>query len=200
MWMPVKRYDIIQWFIDYLGAKTYLEIGIRYGETFNVIQCEKKIGVDLSIPEEMNMKGILHRMSSDEYFENHAQKFDVAFIDGNHTFEQSLRDAENCLRYMNPNGAIILHDCNPTKLEQATPEYIGASPDWCGEVWKTIVTLRTRPELSVLVFDVDYGVGMVMRKGQETLNFSHEEIESMTYKDLSRNRKKFLNLIECDDE
>lgn len=192
----MSRIDIIQWFIDFLDAKTYLEIGVRYGESFLPIRCENKIGVDINKHEPLEGQGTFYWMSGDEYFENQASNFDVAFIDGNHTYEQSLRDVENCLMWMNNRGVILLHDCNPKRPEIAGACAVEGCLDWSGEVWKTIVNLRTRPHLFVSVVDNDYGIGIVMRDFQDVLDIPVESIVNMTYEDLDKNRKEFLNLVE----
>ena len=70
---------------------------------------------------------------------------------------------------------------------------------WCGDVWKTIVRLRSeRRDLNIFVFDYDYGVGVITRGEPEgMLSFTEEEIDKMTYEDLEKNRKNFLNLKEA---
>lgn len=192
----MNKEDIIQYYIDFMGAKIYLEIGVRNGDSFLAVKCNKKIGVDIYFPHiPSSDMDTFYEMTSDTYFSNYATNFDVAFIDGDHTYEQSLRDAENCLRFMNPNGVILLHDCNPTRPEWATPEWTGADIHWCGEVWKTIVTLRTRPDLYVTVLNADFGLGVV-KKAQplDVLSYSKEEIRKMTYEDLEKNRFGLLDL------
>lgn len=190
----MNRIDVIQFFVKITGAKTYLEIGVRYGDSFIPVRCENKIGVDIHLPHTLKGQiGTFYETPSDIYFDCFASHFDVAFVDGDHSYEQSLRDVENCLKWMNPNGVILLHDCNPTKEEWATPE--PASLDWCGEVWKTILTLRTNPNLYVATLDTDYGIGIVRNGAQESLSYTREQIEKMTYKDLDENRFEFLNLI-----
>lgn len=192
----MNRIDVIQNFIDLIGAETYLEIGVRNGDSFLAINCKDKIGVDIFFPHlPTSDMETYYEMTSDTYFSCYASKFDVAFIDGDHSYEQSLRDVENCLKWMNVNGVIILHDCNPTQPEWATPTFVEASPNWCGEVWKTIVTLRTRSDLYVSVLNIDFGIGVVRRDWQETLPYSIEEIKNMTYEDLNKNRETFLNLV-----
>ena len=47
-------------------------------------------------------------------------KIDIAFIDGLHTYEQSLSDARNCLRYLNHDGYIIFHDCKSVNNESGS--------------------------------------------------------------------------------
>ncbi len=195
----MNRVDIIQTAVDSIGAKTYLEIGVRSGESFLPIICEKKIGVDpyfVNIgrfsSKEHSKYTYLFEETSDKYFENHAEAFDVAFIDGLHTYEQSLRDASNCLKWMNEGGLVILHDCNPTSENMTN----GKSPDFTGDVWKTIVSLRSNPFLRVCVLDCDYGVGVVSKGfSNNHLNLSIEDIAHMSYSDLENDRKNLLNLI-----
>lgn len=182
--------NYIQWFIDFLNAETYLEIGVRNGESFLPVRCKNKIGVDIHFPIKLS-EGTLYEMSSDEYFKCCPSPFDVAYIDGNHTYEQSLRDALNCLDWMNPNGVILMHDCNPTQAEWATPVFEQASPNWCGEVWKTILTLRTLPDLDVFVVDENYGIGIIRKK----LSYSESQIRNMTYQDLDKNRNLLLPIV-----
>ena len=77
----------------------------------------------------MNKKNWFYRMfrkTSDDFFSLDAHKvfkenkIDVAFIDGLHTYEQSLRDAVNCLKYLNKGGLHYIHDCNPQSEEASS--------------------------------------------------------------------------------
>ena len=128
------------------------------------------------------------------------------FIDGLHTYDQSLRDVINALGDLNENGIIVIHDCNPPHQAAAYPAIsnknavdlkIGGWPgEWCGDVWKTICYLRSfRRDLRVFVLDCDYGLGIVMKGDPETyLNLSEEVLNEMTYEDLSSERRNLLNL------
>jgi hypothetical protein len=139
--------------------------------------------------------GDFYEMDSDSFFKHHPQHFDVAFIDGDHSHEQSSRDLFNCLAWMNEGGAIVLHDCNPQSADEATPVF-GKSANWCGEVWKTVVDVRWRDFLSVQTFDCDFGVAVVeVKNNKNRLNIPHEDIHKLTYEDLDVNRKEFLNLV-----
>ena len=193
----MDRVEIIQDFVDMLDAETYLEIGVRNGDSFIPIRCKHKIGVDIQIPHFL-MEGVFYEMSSDEFFEKHPKNFDVAFIDGDHTYEQSLRDVENCLKWMNPNGVILIHDCNPTDSYMASPTLIYGHPNWCGEVWKTIVNLRSRSNLSVYVLDCDFGVGVVRKVPPLThLHIGKDLLKFMDYNDLKADRENLLGLVRC---
>ena len=52
-------------------------------------------------------------MTSDAFFLQNKQLFDLIFIDGLHHSHQVLRDINNALRWLSPSGTIVLHDCNP---------------------------------------------------------------------------------------
>jgi len=150
-------------------------------------------------------------MTSDEFFVREAKrlnrkKIDLAFVDGLHTYEQSYRDVLNCLLYLRAGGVILLHDCHPTSESMAYPapsygdaaaaKLAGWTKEWCGDVWKTIVYLRScHLQLNVFVLDCDYGVGVITRGEPESvLPYSPEDIRQMDYRDLADNRQRFLNL------
>ena len=131
---------------------------------------------------------------------------DVAFIDGLHTFSQSLQDVQNTLRYLNKNGVIILHDCNPLSETAALPAKSireiqelnppGFNGIWNGDVWKTIAYLRaTRKDLHVFVIDCDSGLGIITKGTPENLlEYSVEEVKNLSYSDLASNRHSMINL------
>ena len=132
------------------------------------------------------------------------------FIDGLHTYEQTLRDVHNCLKLLKEDGVIILHDCNPVSESAAYPadsweqtesfELEGWTGEWSGDVWKTIVYLRsTRKDLKIFVLDCDYGIGIITKGTPENmLTYSKEEIDNFFYRDLERNRERMLNLKSTD--
>ncbi|TAG85607.1 MAG: class I SAM-dependent methyltransferase, partial [Oscillatoriales cyanobacterium] len=124
------------------------------------------------------------------------ERFDVAFIDGLHTYEQSLQDVLNTLDNLNENGVIVMHDCKPPHVLAACPAQSlqaaidmnvpGWDGNWCGDVWKTICDLRSnRKDLRVFVLDCDFGLGIVMKgKPDIDLNLSKDELDKMTYEDV----------------
>ena len=58
-------------------------------------------------------------MTSDAFFSQNNQIFDLIFIDGLHYSHQVLRDINNALRWLSPTGTIVLHDCNPSTEARA---------------------------------------------------------------------------------
>lgn len=202
-----ERLEVIQKIFNKINGKTYVEVGVRFGCVFLRMIAPRKIGIDPRFQIPLLKKLFFFRgFFSNEYFEKTSDDFfvqdanefekgkiDVAFIDGWHTYDQSLKDFKNCLNHLSEKGVIILHDCNPT-----TPEMASEKSAW--EVWKTIVYIRSNyKDLNAFVLDRDYGMGIILRGNQENpLSFTPEEIKSMTYADLEKNRKNFLNLKSSD--
>lgn len=102
---------------------------------------------------------------------------------------------------------MVVHDCNPTSEAMAQPAVSltaaadsgteGWTGEWCGDVWKTIVKLRSaHPAMEVFVLNCDYGVGILnpAKPVPTPLSYSLEEIEAMTYADLEKDRERLLNL------
>jgi hypothetical protein len=212
-WM-VTRTEIIQAAVDRIHGRRYLEIGVARGANFLRIKAPVKVAVDpfMAIPASWIVKRVLRnpanlfnryiRATSEDFFKTFAcsRPFDVVFIDGLHTYEQSLRDVKNSLARLSPKGIILLHDCNPWGDESALPEppkQETLKNPWCGEVWKTIVHLRAVcADRSIHVVDCDLGVGvMVPVKPRELLDMDVEKIPSLTYSDLKANRAAWLNLV-----
>lgn len=213
---PVWRWYVIQAAIARLQAKTYLEIGVSTGENFRRIAAAVKIGIDPVAPPATlfpeSVRGTSYfQMTSDAFFASHAgvlegRGIDVAFVDGLHTYAQTLVDVQNCLRHLNPAGVVLVHDCNPTTEAMATParsfeeaiagNAAGPTQAWTGDVWKAVVDLRaSRADLTVCVLDCDFGVGVVVqRSAAKLLPHSPREILRWTYHDLAARRSELLDL------
>jgi len=224
----MNRIEIVQTVLNKVGGKTYLEIGVQKGVSFFPIKAKRKIGIDpkfnlslyLLVLAKRRLTNILSvknekffGMTSDEFFHEKytlftQEKIDVALIDGLHTYKQSLQDVLNCLSHLNERGVIVIHDCNPSSETIAYPatsikeakklNLPGWDGRWSGDVWKTVVYLRSfRNDLCVFVLDCDYGIAVVARgKPENMLTFAKEEIEKMSYKDLASKRNELLNLKE----
>ena len=226
----MDKVSVIQALIDAKKSRFYLEIGVASGDCFLKINARNKIAVDpaFTIPfkkklkrhvkrlksvlkKDLRVSEYFYRMPSDEFFESQSSKLlkngvDVAFVDGLHTHKQSLRDVENCLRFLRDDGIIVVHDCNPVssaaaypaisyeEAREANPE--GWTGEWSGDVWKTIPYLRaTRDDLSIFVFDCDCGLGIIRKKGSpHSLDCDAKKIQAMHYGELAKKREHLLNL------
>jgi len=102
----MNRPTLINKFIKERNFASYLELGVYDKTTFNTINCENKKCVDFQHPAD-------YQMSTDDFFVINKNKYDIIFIDANHTEPYLSRDIKNSLKILNINGVIILHDVNP---------------------------------------------------------------------------------------
>ncbi|SHK96370.1 Methyltransferase domain-containing protein [Chitinophaga jiangningensis] len=216
--MSLNRQEIATSLINKHDFKTYAEIGVFVGKNFFPIKAEKKIAIDpdfkfnwfkklkRAITNASNWNASYYELDSDRFFAEKAKavfksrKMGVCLVDGMHEYHYALRDVENALQYMEKNGVIIMHDCNPATPAAASTfsewEARGFKDNWNGDVWKSILHMRsTRKDLNVFVLDCDFGLGIITKGEPESmLSFTPEEIERLTYADLVKNREAWLNL------
>ena len=214
----LSRLSVIKALIKNKKLNNYLEIGVFNGHVFFRVPSSSKVAVDPEFRFDawrklgkvfVNPTNVFNKYfetTSDDFFASAAprlyadQKVQLALVDGMHQYEYALRDVENTLNVATDDVVIILHDCNPaTKQAASTFEEWKSnnySYQWNGDVWKAIVHLRSqRKDLTSFVLDTDFGLGVVVRKlNQRPLNLSADRIRSLTYEDLNKNRKEWLNL------
>lgn len=157
-------------------TQSYLEIGVEYGQTFFGVHFATKTGVDPShkIPDGHPASSQIQKKTSDEFFaqmdkfrelfaarKNHyiapnafvpriRATYDVIFIDGMHQTEYVLRDVNNAVKYLSPQGRIFIDDILPIceneqqkipdkhVIEDGVMKYVEA---WTGDVWKLVYYL-----------------------------------------------------------
>ena len=187
----LSRKEIVQKIIEFKKFKKYLEIGTFKNDLFNYIECEKKIGVD-------PFSGGNVRKTSDEFFRDNQEKFDLIFIDGLHKYLQVKKDIQNSLKSLNNDGLILMHDCFPRNYYyQAVPR---CQIDWNGDTWKALVELRTKEDLDVYCLNADEGIGVIFkRKNKNLLDLDIKNFAKLSYNEYSNNYQKYLNLIEYED-
>ena len=74
----MAKIDIINNLIKHFGYKSYLEIGVQHKVTFNKVLCEIKVGID---PDRTMRANFV--MTSDQFFAQNKDMFDIILIDGN---------------------------------------------------------------------------------------------------------------------
>ena len=182
-----SRIEIIQSIINKNKYQNYLEIGCDKNENFSKIKIKNKIGVD-------PLQGGTLRMTSDEYFKKSKDKFDLIFLDGLHTYEQTIKDINNSLNFINDNGLIIIHDCLPRKIwNQIVPRMYG---HWNGDVWKAIVESRTNESIDTYTCIADHGLGIILkRKNRNILTLDKVNFKQLKFSDYYYNHENFMNPI-----
>lgn len=187
----MTRIKLINLLIEINKYKSYLEIGVNTplqpGYSHDSIDIETKHGVDPNVDT-------TYKVTSDEFFEKKVErKYDIIFIDGLHIFEQVYRDIVNSLKYLNENGTIVVHDCNPIK--EITQRRERASSVWHGDVWKAILKLRIE-EPNIVIYTVNTDEGCtIIRKGEQKLYKIEENIDPYNFNFFKSHKKEILNLI-----
>lgn len=133
-----------------MTVKGYIHEDIRLVREFEVI-------------EEDNHKAIAYCGPSDSFFTNIKcmNNIGIAFIDGDHKYEQVKKDFINTLELLVPHGVIFLHDTFPNKEELVLGEY-------CADAYKVRKEIELDSRLDCFTFTktvgVDVGITMVRKK------------------------------------
>lgn len=191
----MTRTELINILIRHFGYKSYLEIGVNTpkqpGYNFATVHIDIKEGVDPNPDAKATFV-----MTSDEFFDKKIKEldrqYDIVFVDGLHLSEQAYRDIVNSLNHLSVNGAIVVHDCNPT--QEITQRRERASSVWHGDVWKAILKLRMeRPDLNIYTVDTDEGCAVIQKGSQELfVPPAGQNINSFQF--LDAHRKEILHL------
>jgi hypothetical protein len=144
--------------VEGLRAKNYLEIGVAYGRTLRGVSAPKKTAVDprfrFDYASEANDDLRFFEMPSDAFFTSHAgsQTFDVIFLDGLHTFEQTFRDFCCSLGHATRRTVWLIDDTIPKDVYSAWPNQAEAvairtqdevrGADWHGDVYKVVFAIH----------------------------------------------------------
>ena len=193
----MNRIELINHYLSKKDLKKYLEIGVYKGHSFNGVNAEIKDSVD----PDTDSPAIYH-MTSDDFFEKVATtldyKYDVIFIDGLHHTEQVDKDIKNSLKYLEEDGVVILHDCNPiNEMRQRVPaDFDIWEHGWNGDVWKSVVKFRknnSHLKYKIFVIDADEGLGVIKNGRGKELKL--EIPDNLNYEFLENNRKEILNII-----
>ena len=129
----------------------YLEIGCASNSLFNSVITTDKVGVD-------PISGGTLRMTSDDFFQQNKDFFDVVFIDGFHTYEQVKKDAINSANYLSDNGIILFHDFLPLDWMAAIPNDLPQLQGrWNGDCFKFAFELLELG-LQFKIISIDEGI------------------------------------------
>jgi hypothetical protein len=186
-----SRVEIVQNIIDLKNYKSYLEIGTFKDELFASINCNKKIGVD-------PVSGGNVRKTSDKFFLENKEKFDLIFIDGLHHYNQVKKDIANSLVALNDKGVILMHDCMPKDYYyQAVPR---CQYEWNGDTWKAFVEFRTKENIDAYCCYADQGIGVILkRKNVNKLDLNIKNFNKFDFNKYVENYSSYLNLVEYND-
>ncbi len=203
--------------INKLALSSYLEIGVNKGETFTGVNATRKVAVDPVFNFDYHERLLLYRdnehyyaTTSDDFFYQNDESFEIIFLDGLHTFEQTFRDFCNAVTIAEKNTIIIIDDTLPSDIYSAHPiqdeaiktrknDTLINSGSWHGDVYKTVFAIREFfPLWSFRTIVSGGNPQTVVFRQTERRNGTKagmEQIARMSYFDL-RNNYELMNPIE----
>lgn len=210
----MQRSDAVQAILDLYEAPSYLEIGVETGFTFNKVRAARKAAVDIKFLFDLDAARTavagqdvhFHECPSDDYFERVVGNdcFDVVFIDGLHTFDQTLRDLLNAIQHLREGGVIIIDDVLPPTYAASLPslaENVAFRKergikmiDWMGDVYRLVFFIRDYlPGFSFATMVENHGETVLWRapRGLDAAPRSVEQISRLSFADCQLNRDAF---------
>ena len=197
------------------SASRYLEIGLAGGKTFFSVDVPYKVGVDpiSRIDQEDTLTGetFCLEMTSDVFFSTKAQEhglFDLIYIDGLHTFEQTFRDFCCSLRFSHNKTIWLLDDTVPTSWLCAHPDHLFVQRirkmlrihkrDWMGDAYKVVLAIHDFfPQFSYATFPIG-GQTIVWTETRNLFKPTWNSLEKITrlgYREFIQCQNSHLNFI-----
>ena len=156
----ISRSGVLQRLLGLYEQPRYLEIGVNRGVTFHAVTAHRKVAVDpkfvFAVPAGQSEGVSYHEVTSDEYFGRIVaaeERFDLIYLDGLHTFEQTLRDLINALAHLAPGGVVLIDDIIPNSFQASLPspaaaravrDFLGQTdPSWMGDVFKLVFFVQS---------------------------------------------------------
>ncbi len=155
--------DYREWlsrFQQRLQPALYVEIGVERGFSLALAHPASRVIAIDPAPLGDPLQGCLaaaqlFRQTSADFFAavpqdcGLEQGFNLAFVDGDHRFEQVLEDFIALERHAAPGAVILLHDTLPLTESTSTP--VRSTGFYSGDTWKIVPCLRAlRPDLKLL--------------------------------------------------
>ena len=157
MLSPGSSHERLNAVLERLPSRRYLEIGVARGATFFHVDADHKVAVDPRFrfdPQDRadHRQEIYHPISSDQYFAQaigSSEPFDLIFLDGLHTYPQTLRDFLSSMALAHRRTVWLIDDTMPASAIAADPDLqrvrqvralLGQGEDqtWMGDVFKVV--------------------------------------------------------------
>jgi hypothetical protein len=209
-----RRDEVIQSYLDLFDGPSYLEIGVSRGATFHAVKAARKVAVDprseIALGDR-ETRSEYHEVTSDRCFDSLAgvaARLHVIYLDGLHTFEQTLRDLMNAIECLNQDGVIVVDDVLPSSYHASLRDYsetiavregLGASDhSWMGDTYRLMFFLQSfMPRFDYATVEDNHGQLVIWRSPTRAGQFLERRIEDIArleFRDVVTQRSIF-NLL-----
>ncbi len=151
------------------AGQRYLQIGVGLGETFFAVEAAAKTAVDTGFHFDVDARRTgdesFFSDGSDAFFRRYdGEPFDIIYLDGVHTYEQTSRDFLNSLNLSHEGTIWLFDDTLPNDADAALPDQgecyrrraAAGNPDasWMGNTYQTILLIgRVMPMMRYRTFE-----------------------------------------------
>lgn len=173
--------ELINKIIDYKQFKAYLELGVGTAlETITQIQCNHIESVDIIRCNE-NFPSFIG--TTDGFFAKNTKKFDVIYIDADHSHESVNRDFVNAVNALSDDGVIFMHDVGPVNEENTLPTASGTA-------YKSFIEIRANANFDAFTYEFENGdvIGIVKKR----INTNVLKIYELDWNFYNNNRNNIL--------
>lgn len=192
------------------GAQRYLEIGVRNGATFTRVGVPYRVAVDPDFrlrPEKFaNEQTIFHAVTSDEFFSRLAAPhglFDLIYLDGLHTFEQTFRDFCASLAFSHPRTIWLIDDTVPVdRIAALRSQFasivlrkltLGKRCQWMGDVYRVVLAIHDFfPQFSLATFQ-GHGQTVVWREARRDFRPTWNSLTAISRASLGSMRRHMVS-------
>lgn len=154
---------LLEHFASWIKPENYLEIGVRDGTSLLPVSkwAKKCHAVDVNfLHKNYTDNVLLYEMTSDDFFKQIDKnlKFDMVFIDGDHSKEQVYKDFINVKDILIDDGFIFFHDSYPHSEHMFNPTL-------CNDCWQAILKIKNEfyNEFEIITLPFTPGV-TIMKK------------------------------------
>jgi predicted O-methyltransferase YrrM len=152
---------LLEHFATWIKPENYLEIGVRHGTSLIPISKHARMchAVDINfIKKDYADNIILYEMSSDEFFSKIQNiKFDMVFIDGDHSKEQVYKDFFNVKDKVIDDGFVFFHDTYPHNEEML-------SASLSNNCWEAILRIKNEFHREWEIITLPFTPGVTIMK------------------------------------
>ncbi len=99
-----------------------------------------------------------------------------------------------------------MHDCNPRQRDFTFAPLTPVYRPWTGDVYKAAVAMRLRPDIEMVVVDIDYGVGIIRRRENQhplpvevARHLGGNPLVTLDYEYFDEHRRTLLRLMSIQD-